>query len=122
MPKKEPDGKDKELNVVYQNVKDHILGTKIDNLIEVFHIFKRNSPEGLIGERELRRVLTEYLQNASDFHVSSIISSLRIAKKADHSNLFRRFKIDEVIIELKAMKDAGTKLKSSTQKRKDDYV
>lgn len=61
MPRKEPDDKDKELNVVYQNVKDHILGTKIDNLIEVLHIFKRNSSEGLIGERELRRVLTEYL-------------------------------------------------------------
>lgn len=33
-----------------------------------------------------------------------------------------RFKIDEVIMELKAMKDAGTKLRTSTQQRKDDYI
>ena len=96
--------------LVYKDIKDHVLGTKMDSLIEVLRIFERNNPEGLIGERELRRVLNEYLEHASDFHITTLICSLRHVKPPDNSNLFQRFKLAEVIEQLKQMKKSGSDL------------
>lgn len=77
-----------KLPIVYKEIKDHVLGTKIDRLIDVLYIFKSNNGEGLIGERELRRVLFEYLEEATDHHITTIICSLRYTKPPDDSNLF----------------------------------
>ena len=74
-------GPERSINLVYADIKDHVLGVKLDRLIEVLKTFKRhNVSEGLIGERELRRVLRDYLEDATDFHLTTIICALRVVK------------------------------------------
>ena len=80
------------MNLVYTEIKDHVLGVKLDRLIEVLKTFKRHNLElGLIGERELRRVLRDYLEDASDFHLTTIICNLRVVKKPGDGSLFQQF-------------------------------
>ena len=67
------DKNEKSLGLVYQDIKDHVLGNKLDQMVEVLQIFKRHNAEGLIGERELRRVLFEYLEHATDAHITTLI-------------------------------------------------
>lgn len=51
----------------------------------------------MIGERELRKLLFEYLAQPHDHYVTTIIASLRYTKPPDISNFFRRFLLSEVI-------------------------
>ena len=98
-------GPERSIQLVYADIKDHVLGVKLDRLIEVLKTFKRhNSDEGLIGERELRRVLRDYLEDATDFHLTTIISALRVVKQPGDGSLFQQFSIDEVVREIGQMK------------------
>lgn len=47
----------------YQDLANHILSTKIASVASVLSAFKRNELEngGMIGERELRRILADHL-------------------------------------------------------------
>lgn len=73
-----------------------ILSQKAADLMAVLDIFKRNSADGFIGERELRKILFEYLSNAHDHYITSILASLRSSRPPDNSNFFRQFMIAEV--------------------------
>ena len=66
-----------------------ILGQKASDLISVLKIFQRNSDDGYIGERELRKVLFEYLSQAPDHYITSILANLRSSRPPNESNFFR---------------------------------
>ena len=51
----------------------------------------------MIGERELRKILFEYLSQPNDHYITSIIANLRYSRPPDQSNFFRRFNLREVI-------------------------
>ena len=63
----------------------------------MLEIFKRNALNDMIGERELRKVLFEYLARPHDHYVTSIIANLRYSMPPDESNFFRRFRLGEVV-------------------------
>ena len=46
---------------IYEDARDHLLLRKCEDLVNVLEIFKRNALKDMIGERELRKVLYEYL-------------------------------------------------------------
>ena len=52
-------------------------------MVEVLQIFQRNALDGLIGERELRKVLYQYLSNPHDHYITTIIANLRYSKAPD---------------------------------------
>ena len=56
---------------------------KAKQLIEVLQIFQRNAIDGLIGERELRKVLYQYLANPHDHYITTIIANLKYSKAPD---------------------------------------
>lgn len=63
----------------------------------MIQIFKNNSRDGLIGERELRRVLHEHLSGIGEFHQQTIIDALKDQIEPNERSFFRRFRIQEVL-------------------------
>lgn len=51
---------------VYSDIGEHLIETAVNEAISVLQIFNRNSFEKLIGEMDLRRVLTQYLNYIPD--------------------------------------------------------
>jgi len=49
------------MNGIQEEARDLILQRKANDLCHVLAIFKRNAIDDLIGERELRKILFEYL-------------------------------------------------------------
>ena len=73
---------------------------KIDRTKDVLRIVLKNSANGMIGERDLRRILFENLDSCSDYHVDTIVAQLKTTTHIDKDNYFRRFDIKEAIEEL----------------------
>ena len=63
----------------------------------MLEIFKANAPDDMIGERELRKVLFEYLGDPHDHYITTIVSNLKFSLPPSNSSFFRRFLITEVI-------------------------
>ena len=59
----------------------------------MLHIFERNTADGYIGERELRKVLYEYLSNAHDHYITTILANLRSSRPPNEANFFRQYNI-----------------------------
>jgi hypothetical protein len=65
---------EKQLPIVYKEVKDHLVGSKIDKAIDVLNILAQYSYKDLISERDLRRILFENLENLTEYHVNTVIA------------------------------------------------
>ena len=50
-----------DIGAILGEARDHVLASKGKDLVNVLQMFQRNATEDLIGERELRKVLYEYL-------------------------------------------------------------
>ena len=70
----------KPVNMIYFDLKDNIIGSKIDSCLAIFRILQRNSREEWISERDLRKILFENLDNLNDFHLTTIVSNLPSSK------------------------------------------
>lgn len=87
----------KTLLDIGRETRDHVLREKGQNLINVLKVCQRNAHDDLIGERELRKLLFDYLDRAPDLYISTIIGNLRYSRDPDDSNFFRRFNLTEII-------------------------
>jgi hypothetical protein len=74
-----------------------VLRRKANDLTRVFKIFQRNATDDLIGERELRKILYEYLSQAHDYYITTIIANLKFSRPPNAANFFRQFKLQEII-------------------------
>jgi len=50
-----------------------------------------------VGERELRKILSQYLPALSSLAINTFLDNLRTVKAPESGSIFRKFKVDEVI-------------------------
>ena len=98
---------------VYREINDHVVETHIQQVLLVLSMFNKTTQDQLICEIDLRRILHEYLCNATDFHVSSIIEQIKEFHYPEDHYISRKFYIPDVVKVLNELKAARTSDKLS---------
>ena len=77
------------MNSIQEEARDLILKRKAPDLTHALRIFQHNATDDWIGERELRKLLYDYLSQAHDYYITTIIASLKYSRPPNASNFFR---------------------------------